>query len=286
MRGKWGSSSARFGVGQETLRRPLPGLGCRYPTAAPSHTPLPLLSPRALVEKTGRKRARQPGRLWGDGGGDDRRAGAGAGSAAGDGAGSPERRAGPCPLQEPFRSVTWDPSPELAAPAGASAVAERQACSGGPGARGGRHFGAPRPTRTSAASPGPPWPREMPVAGARGERPGAAGGGEREGEMPHSFVFTGVWSWGREAGKNAFLWGLRTFKAWQKGPEIKSLINGVFVADISHMGEDQQPWQKQEPIVTGPSFLATLPSFWKNKNNYKKLDSCCIFESLSENNAE
>lgn len=58
------------------------------------------------------------------------------------------------------------------------------------------------------------------------------------------------------------------------------------MADISHMGEDQQPWQKQEPIVTGPSFLATLPSFWKNKNNYKKLDSCCIFESLSENNAE
>lgn len=144
MRGKWGSSSARFGVGQETLRRPLPGLGCRYPTAAPSHTPLPLLSPRALVEKTGRKRARRPGRLWGDGGGDDRRAGAGAGSAAGDGAGSPQRRAGPCPLQEPFRSVTWDPSPELAAPAGASAVAERQACSGGP--RGERSEALRRPS--------------------------------------------------------------------------------------------------------------------------------------------
>lgn len=29
----------------ETLRRPLPGLGCRYPTPAPSHTPLPSLPP-------------------------------------------------------------------------------------------------------------------------------------------------------------------------------------------------------------------------------------------------
>lgn len=46
--------------------------------------------------------------------------------------------------------------------------------------------------------------------------------------MSYSFVFTGVWWWGRETErkeKKPFCGGLRTFQAWQKGPETKSSEN-------------------------------------------------------------
>lgn len=98
--------------------------------------------------------------------------------------------------------------------------------------------------------------------------------------MSPSFVFTGVRRWGREAGKNAFLWGLRTFKTWQKGPEIKSSKKRSVCG--RHQSHGQRP-----PAMAGTRaasqhravFSATLTSFWQNKNNFQKPEPCCIFGS-------
>lgn len=54
---------------EEILRRPLPRLGCRYPTPAPSHTPLPWLPPAG----SGREKEKPAWRPGSQGGGQWRR---------------------------------------------------------------------------------------------------------------------------------------------------------------------------------------------------------------------
>lgn len=66
--------------------------------------------------------------------------------------------------------------------------------------------------------------------------------------------------------KNAFLWGLRTFKAWHEGPEIKSSkTRSVCGRRQSH---GQRPTAMAEARADSPHraiFLDTWTSFWRNK---------------------
>lgn len=183
-----------------------------------AHTP-PAASLAALAAKP---RRRGPGGWGGTGG---RRAAAPEGSGQRRGMGrAPGASRRPCPLQEPFRSVTWDPDPRERRldkrvwwP-----QRERPAGSWGRGER--------RPV-----PPSRPWPPGPPRRGRCGWREpppkpsGSRWGGGGEpcgGGRGRADVTLLCFHWSLVVGaggrENVFLWGLGTFKAWHKGPEIKS----------------------------------------------------------------
>lgn len=137
----------------------------------------------------------------------------------------------------------------------------------------------PPPWKSQAfsAPPGPPWLGEMPVAGAPGKakwEPRGTGGGEacgggRKGEgRCHTPLFSLESASGGGRLKNAFLCGLRTLKAWQKGPEIKSSqIRSVCGGHQSHGQRLRAVAGRRADSQHRTIFSATLTSFWKNKNN-------------------
>lgn len=146
------------------------------------------------------------------------------------------------------------------------------------------------PSLPGFARPGPPRLGEMPVAGAPGkaewEPRGKGGGGEacgggRKGEgRCHTPLFSLESASGGGRLKNAFLCGLRSFQAWQKGPAIKSSQKRSVCG--RHQSHGQRPRAMAETRVDSQHraiFSATLTSFWKNKNNSKKPEPCCIFEA-------
>lgn len=147
--------------------------------------------------ENGENGAPELGRPWGPAGDDSR----GPRAAAGDGASAPGGSlALPPPGAISIRNLGPGPGRAASAVAGEGGL-------GDPGGEGNRPL---VPT-------GWPWPRGPPRVGTHGwrERPpkrvGAAeeGAGRRAareggGRMSLSFVFTGVWWWGREAGKTPF----------------------------------------------------------------------------------
>lgn len=160
---------------------------------------------------------------------------------------------------------------------------ESQAYVGGRGAAPRRENRGPPPRTPSLevpgllAPPGPPWLGEMPVAGAPGKakwEPRGTGGGEacgggRKGEgRCHTPLFSLESASGGGRLKNAFLCGLRTLKAWQKGPEIKSSqIRSVCGGHQSHGQRLRAVAGRRADSQHRAIFSATLTSFWKNKNN-------------------
>lgn len=122
------------------------------------------------------------------------------------------------------------------------------------------------------------WPAlagEMPVAGApgkakrepRGKGGGEACGGGRKGEgRCHTPLFSLESASGGGRLKNAFLCGLRTLRAWQKGPEIKSSqIRSVCGGHQSHGQRLRAVAERRADSQHRAIFSATLISLWKNK---------------------
>lgn len=104
MRGEWAPCGPRRGRAA-VPQPPLPGPRCRYPPP-PHRTHPSRRSSGGSAGENGEQGALKLGRPWGTAGGDSR----GQGRRRGMGR-APRAARRPCPLPEPFRSVTWDPDP-------------------------------------------------------------------------------------------------------------------------------------------------------------------------------